>query len=140
MSYRCLKSDLCPVLRSYKVPSTLPRPEISNLLGIAYRRIPLLAIGNDVYCDTSLISYALERRFPVSAGYGTIFPPSKSGKSDSGMVKAFAQNYPEKSVFPLAVGLLPWHKFPENFLKDRGDVGPSFHIYSFHTKRTIVSR
>lgn len=40
------------------------------------------------------------------------------------MIKAFAQNYPEKSVFPLAAGLLPWNKFPEGFLKDRSDVGP----------------
>ena len=41
---------------------TLPRPEVMDMLGIKYRRIPILAIGNDVYCDTSLIASALERR------------------------------------------------------------------------------
>lgn len=89
---------------------------------MSYRRIPVVAIGNDVYCDTGLISNALERRFPSSAGYGTIFPPRKGGKADTGMIKAFAQSYPEKTLFPLAVALLPWQKFPESFVKDRSEV------------------
>lgn len=89
----------------------------------------MLAIGNDVYCDTSLIAYAIERRFPESAGHGTLFPKRKgaNGKADTGMIKAFAQSYPDKSVFPLAAGLLPWKNFPESFLKDRSDVCP-FHM------------
>jgi hypothetical protein len=37
----------------------LPRPEISGELGINYRRIPILAIGNDVYCDSKSV-------FPVT--------------------------------------------------------------------------
>ena len=36
------------------VPPVLPRPQLESL-GITYRRIPVLAIGKDVYCDTSLI-------------------------------------------------------------------------------------
>lgn len=35
-------------------PVVLPRPDL-EALGITYRRIPLLAIGRDVYCDSSLI-------------------------------------------------------------------------------------
>lgn len=35
----------------------LPRPEITDLLGLNYRRIPVLAIGNDVYCDTRFLAY-----------------------------------------------------------------------------------
>lgn len=38
------------------------------------------------------------------------------------MIKAFAQSYPERVIFPLTAGLLPWKKFPEAFLKDRSDV------------------
>ncbi|EEB99074.1 hypothetical protein MPER_01308, partial [Moniliophthora perniciosa FA553] len=34
------------------VSSALPRPEITNLLGIGYRRIPILAIDNDIYYST----------------------------------------------------------------------------------------
>lgn len=104
-----------------QVSSVLPRPELSELLGISYRRIPVLAIGNDVYCDTSLIAYALERRFPASAGHGSIFPKRKGGKADTGMIKAF-QTYTDKMVFSLAGGQLPWNKFPEAFLKDRSEV------------------
>ena len=37
------------------VPAVLPRPQLESL-GITYRRIPVLAVGKDVYCDTSLIS------------------------------------------------------------------------------------
>ncbi|KAF7977663.1 hypothetical protein HWV62_3100 [Athelia sp. TMB] len=102
------------------VSSVLPRPELSELLGISYRCIPVLAIGNDVYCDTSLIAYALERRFPASAGHGSIFPKRKGGKADTGMIKAF-QTYTDKMVFSLAAGQLPWNKFPEAFLKDRSE-------------------
>ena len=54
-----------------------PRPQLSELLGIDYRRIPVLAIGNDAYCDTAIIGTVLERRFPASEGYGTLFPPRK---------------------------------------------------------------
>jgi hypothetical protein len=40
-------------------PRILPRPDLARL-GINYRRIPLLAIGCDVYLDSRLIIYALE--------------------------------------------------------------------------------
>ena len=53
---------------------TLPRPEITDLLGIKYRRIPILAIGNDVYCDTRLIAPVLEREFSPQEGYGSLYP------------------------------------------------------------------
>lgn len=35
-------------------PNTLPRPDFASI-GITYRRIPLLSIDGDMYCDTSLI-------------------------------------------------------------------------------------
>jgi len=102
------------------VSSTLPRPEIKELLGIDYRRIPILAIDNDVYCDTSLIVSVLERRFPPSSGYGTIFPSGKHGRgADTGAIKAFAQFYADSTLFSPAAALLPWDKLPEAILKDR---------------------
>ncbi|KAF8897500.1 hypothetical protein BD779DRAFT_382010 [Infundibulicybe gibba] len=98
----------------------LPRPEITELLGIGYRRIPILAIGNDVYCDTSLIASALERRFPPSQGYGTIFPRGKHGNgADTGLIKAFSKFYADTTLFNLGPSLLPWNKFPPEFVKDR---------------------
>jgi len=36
------------------VSPVLPRQELESL-GITYRRIPVLSVGKDVYCDSSLI-------------------------------------------------------------------------------------
>ncbi|KAJ7129726.1 hypothetical protein C8R44DRAFT_777507 [Mycena epipterygia] len=108
------------------VANMLPRPEITDLLGVTYRRIPILAIGNDIYCDTSLIASALERRFPASQGYGTIFPNKKhGGDADTGLIKAFTKYWVDAVLFPLAPTLLPWEKFPPAFIKDRSTLrGP----------------
>ncbi|KAJ7261272.1 hypothetical protein B0H12DRAFT_1231500 [Mycena haematopus] len=102
------------------VASMLPRPDVTDLLGITYRRIPILAIGNDIYCDTSLIASALERRFPISQGYCTIFPNKKHGAgADTGLMKAFSKYWADTVLFPLAPLHLPWEKFPSKFVKDR---------------------
>ncbi|KAF9534889.1 hypothetical protein CPB83DRAFT_843106 [Crepidotus variabilis] len=102
------------------IASALPRPEITNQLGIAYRRIPILAVGNDVYCDTGLIVNTLERRFPEAKGYGTIFPPRKQGGAiDTTLINTFSKFYAENALFPLVPTLLPWDRMPDAFLKDR---------------------
>jgi len=102
---------------------TLPRPELSETLGVTYRRIPILAIGRDIYADTSLIASTLERRFPVSDGYGTLFPQRKGcSSSDTAMVKTLVTYYFDRAVFLLAASSLPYGKFSEAFLKDRVDV------------------
>jgi glutathione S-transferase len=41
----------------------MPRPDL-QALGIKYRRIPLCAIGKDVYIDTRIILQKLEKLFP----------------------------------------------------------------------------
>lgn len=96
---------------------------MADRLGVTYRRIPVLAIGKDVYCDTSLIAAVLERRFPPSEGYATFFPARKGGgKADTGMIKALSFSYGDRTVFPLAAENLPYKKFPPEFLKDRSAV------------------
>ena len=124
---------------------TLPRPEItdalgavsfcfrsevsltpffvSHLAGIGYRRIPILAIGNDVYCDTSLILPILEQHFPVEKGYRSIYPKRKDGGNpDTGMVRALSTFYMDRPLFSLASNSLPWDKFARDFIEDRGKV------------------
>lgn len=54
--------------RSVIVPSTLPKPEYTALTG-GYRRVPVLQIGADVYCDTHLIADEIERRWPKPSLY-----------------------------------------------------------------------
>ncbi|KAF7313758.1 Glutathione S-transferase [Mycena chlorophos] len=101
------------------------RPEISQALGIGYRRIPICAIGNDVYCDTSLIASALERRFPAARGFGTLFPNRKgSPRADPGLVKAVSKHWVDV-IFPLAPALLPWERFPAAFVEDRSNLAGS---------------
>lgn len=102
---------------------TLPRPELSEKLGVSYRRIPILAIGNDVYCDSSLIASALERRFPTSEGYKSIFPPRKGGgKADTGLVKLLTLYWTDRKLFGMSAESLPYAKFPPAFIKDRSAV------------------
>jgi hypothetical protein len=36
------------------VPALIPRKDLESI-GITYRRVPILAIGKDVYCDSKLI-------------------------------------------------------------------------------------
>ena len=98
----------------------MPRPELSDLLGVTYRRIPVLAIGNDVYCDTSVIATALENRFPSSEGYGTLFPPRVgSDKADTGAVMAMMMYWTDRTVFILGASSISFAKLPKSFVDDR---------------------
>ena len=44
----------------------MPRPDLAAL-GVQYRRIPVLAIGRDIYCDSRLILEKLEELYPDGA-------------------------------------------------------------------------
>lgn len=74
------------------------------------------------YPLSSLIVSALERRFPSSAGYGTLLPRGKhGGSSDTGLIKAFSKYYVDQ-LFSLGALLLPWDKIPADFVNDRSTV------------------
>ncbi|MBT3532804.1 MAG: glutathione S-transferase family protein [Rhodospirillaceae bacterium] len=66
------------VWRSVIIPPIAPKPLLTPLTG-GYRRTPVLQIGADIYCDTSLILRELERRFPTP----TLFPPALSTIADA---------------------------------------------------------
>lgn len=57
-------------------PSALPREDL-NALGVKYRRIPLLSIGRDIYCDSRLILQKLEEKFS-SGALGATQPDQKA--------------------------------------------------------------
>ena len=46
------------------VDNKMPRPVLSRL-GLQYRRLPVLAIGRDIYCDSRNIIEALEDHYPI---------------------------------------------------------------------------
>ncbi len=49
--------------RSVQTPMVMPKPDHLELTG-GYRRVPVLQIGADVYCDTHLITRVLDRLQP----------------------------------------------------------------------------
>ena len=49
--------------RSVQTPMVLPKPDHMELTG-GYRRVPVLQIGADIYCDTHCIARALDRLYP----------------------------------------------------------------------------
>ena len=46
------------------VPPIAPKADLLSLTG-GYRRVPVLQIGADIYCDSALIAAELDRRFPA---------------------------------------------------------------------------
>jgi glutathione S-transferase len=62
--------------RSVQLPMVMPRPGLMPLTG-GYRKVPVLQIGADVYCDTRSIVAEIERRYPAP----TLFPGGSAGLS-----------------------------------------------------------
>ncbi|EGG04834.1 uncharacterized protein MELLADRAFT_88550 [Melampsora larici-populina 98AG31] len=106
----------------YMVPVSRipPRPEL-QLIGIDYRKIPVLAINDTVYCDTFMIAQALEECHPVSQSHPSLYPKNLStGRAENaGLQKLLVQFWTDRSMFSVAAGLLPWKLFPKEFIKDR---------------------
>jgi glutathione S-transferase len=50
--------------RAVEQPNIMPKPDLLPLTG-AYRKIPVMQIGADVYCDSQCIIRELERRHPT---------------------------------------------------------------------------
>ncbi|KAI9759338.1 MAG: hypothetical protein M4579_002396 [Chaenotheca gracillima] len=94
-------------------PHVLPREDV-NALGISYRRIPLCAIGGDVYLDSRLIIDTLEKKFPDGA--------LGSRKADEIAVEQLLQRWVvDGGVFARAAQLLPprGEAMTPQFKKDR---------------------
>jgi glutathione S-transferase len=56
--------------KSVRAPAVMPKPELIPLTG-GYRKIPVLQVGNHVYCDTARICQLLEARKPTPTLYPT---------------------------------------------------------------------
>ena len=92
-------------------PVIMPKPELIALTG-GYRRIPVLQIGADIYCDSQLIVRELERRFPNP----TLFP---SGDAGLGQANAL---WTDRTVFMAAVAVIfggLGDQVPAAFIEDR---------------------
>jgi glutathione S-transferase len=67
--------------KSVVIPAIMPKPDVLALTG-GYRKTPLLQVGADIYCDSSLICDVLEHVQPEP----TLYPPHLKGVS-----RVFAQ-------------------------------------------------
>jgi glutathione S-transferase len=56
--------------KSVRAPAVMPKPDLIPLTG-GYRKIPVLQVGNHVYCDTARICQLLESRKPTPTLYPT---------------------------------------------------------------------
>ena len=97
-------------------PVTLPREDI-NALGVKYRRIPVMTIGMDIYCDTRLMLQKLEEKFPdgklgaSQSDQRALEKLLESWTIDGGIFTRAAQSIPPE---------MPLMK-SEKFVKDRED-------------------
>jgi glutathione S-transferase len=78
--------------RSVIVPRIAPKPDLVALTG-GYRKVPVLQLGADLYCDTRLIAQQIERLAPSPA-----IDPSVAGWND------VVEHWVDVNLFGKAVG------------------------------------
>ena len=102
------------------VESMMPRPKLREAFNLTYRRIPVLAIGKDVYCDTAIICDALEHYFPESQGYPSLFPASADGRDQSSLMRGFAAYWVAGTFYRATCAVMPAVIWRTAFGTDRG--------------------
>ncbi|MEA2624587.1 MAG: hypothetical protein QOD06_632 [Candidatus Binatota bacterium] len=102
--------------RGVDQPIVAPKPKLTPLTG-GYRRIPVLQIGADVYCDTVRIAQRLEELRPEP----TCYPGGNFGVSE--IVAQWADHRLFFAVVPpVIVKMLP--VLPPEFIADRRAMSP----------------
>ena len=102
---------------SVDIPPILPKPDLMPLTG-GYRRTPVLQIGADVYCDTSLMFAELEKRAPT---------PSLAHRGHEGLEKMVA-GWTNGKWFQTSVGVIfgaIGKDMPKAFIEDRSKMSGS---------------
>jgi len=93
--------------RSVIQPTIMPKPDLVPLTG-GYRRIPVMQIGADVFCDSQVIMAEIERRAPQ--------PKAICGGDWA--VNLFADRLMFQPVVAIIFGAIG-HTVPAEFIKDR---------------------
>jgi glutathione S-transferase len=95
--------------RSVQTPMVMPKPDHLELTG-GYRRVPVLQIGADVYCDTHCIARVLDRVAPAPP----LSPPGR--ETEVHAVSRWAETTFMMAILALfGIGGV----FPEEFVEDR---------------------
>lgn len=95
----------------------MPRPVLRENFNLTYRKIPVLAIGHDIYCDTSLILEVLEHTFPPP-DYPSLYPGGFGG-SNRPLIRGFASYWTDRPFFRVTTGLIPSSVWRTSFGSDR---------------------
>ena len=97
--------------RAVEQPTIMPKPNLVPLTG-GYRRIPVLQIGADIYCDSQLIARTLERFHPKP----TIYPGGSEGACH--MISLWSDRMFFFSTVAIVFSLLG-ASVPQEFIDDR---------------------
>ncbi len=96
--------------RSVIVPRIAPKPDMVALTG-GYRKVPVLQVGADVYCDTRLIAQVLDAH-----------APNKPTAAGAGSFSELVENWVDVNLFGRAVAFTFGQNvdhLPDVFLDDR---------------------
>ena len=110
--------------RSVQIPMVMPKPDLTALTG-GYRKTPVLQVGADVYCDSSLIALELERRHPAP----TLFPDGGAGLALA--LAAWAGRFFDAGA-GLAMGLND--EMPAELMQDRREFFSHLDFASFRAR------
>jgi glutathione S-transferase len=102
--------------RAVEQPTIMPKPDLIPLTG-GYRKIPVMQIGADIFCDTQIILRELERRFPKPG----LFPHGKGLPYGLGF-------WADRLFFMPSVGVVfgeIGHMVPDAFKQDRAKMSGS---------------
>lgn len=103
--------------RAVDQPLMMPKPDLVALTG-GYRRIPVLQIGADVYCDTALIARRLDALYPERS----LLPVAQAGLI--GIIEDWADHRLFFQCVPPVIVALFDH-LPPGFLDDRAAMSPA---------------
>ena len=109
--------------RAVEQPAIAPKPDLTPLTG-GYRRIPVMQIGADIYCDTTLMIRVLEKLYSEP----TCLPADQVGAA------ALIEDWADHRLFlqvvpPVVVELQP--AFPQGFFADRSAMSSGFTAEAF---------
>lgn len=97
--------------RAVEQPTIMPKPQLLPLTG-GYRRIPVLQIGADVYCDSQIIARVLEQLHPEP----TLYPGGSEGVCHA--FSLWADRMFFLATVPVVFALIGEH-IPKAFIEDR---------------------
>jgi hypothetical protein len=106
-------------------PFVLPRPILTNI-GITYRRVPVLSIGKDVFCDNTPFIDAMQMLLRKNTGTGGPAPGGWSGGNGGRPLKTSAADRAWESwgyrSFWVALPCVPAELITEGMAKDRANL------------------